>query len=149
MLERRLRFLLRGGASLVVLATLACSDDKKPTTPEMPEPPEMVTRTFRGPLAQSDEECRFFTLGADGDITATITDLQPLLTLTVGLGLGVPSETDADRCSRFANDDSARVNEVFLSASNQAGTYCVCIFDVGNIFPDETITWTIDVTHPE
>lgn len=149
-MPKKLSRLLSPFAALVVLTTLACSDDKKPTAPtEPPEPPEMVTSRFNGLVPQRGESCNFFTLGADGSITSELKELKPLLSLTVGLALGTPSESDAQGCGRVVTDSSVRVFEVFLSANNVAGDYCICVFDVGNIFPDETISYVLDVTHPK
>lgn len=143
-----LRLLSAASAALLVLATLACSDDKKPTAPEITEPPEMVTETFRGSVPQKSETCHFYTLGAGGSITTEIKDLQPLISITMGLAIGVPSESASEGCARVVTDDSARVFEVFLSANNPPGDYCICIFDVGNIFPGESISYVLDVEHP-
>jgi len=137
--------------ALVVLASLACSSNTKrsPTEPEEPEAPvETVTQKFKGNLPQMGERCHFFTIAAAGDIVAEITDLQPLLSLTVGMSLGRPAEVDPAICSDIGEDRSARVNETFLSSVTSIGDYCVCIFDVGNIFPGETVDYVIDVTHP-
>ncbi len=41
-----------------------------------------------------------------------------------------------------------RVNQTLLAANLLAGDFCACIFDVGNIFPGETVTYTFEVTHP-
>lgn len=137
-------------SAVLVVGSMACSSDKSPTQPdeEPAAPVEIVTENFRGDLPQQTEVCHFFILTANGDIRATITDLQPLISLTVGLSIGFPAEIDPSICSDLGEDRSARVNDTFLSANNLAGPYCVCIFDVGNIFPGETVTYAIEVEHP-
>ena len=136
--------------AVLVLVSLACSTkNNNPTEPEAPtDPVELMTQTFKGSLPEREERCHFFTVTADGAITTEITDLKPLVSLTVGLSLGTPADVDQSICSDIGEDRSARVNETFLSANNLAGEYCTCIFDVGNIFPGETIDYVIDVTHP-
>lgn len=137
-------------SAVLVLATLACSDNKKksPTDPVDPEAPiETVTSRFSGQLPQLGEVCHFFMTAAAGEITAGIVELKPLSSLTVGLSLGRPADIDPSICSIIGEDRSARINETFLSANNPAGEYCVCIFDVGNIFPGEVVTYKIDVEH--
>lgn len=139
---------MASGIVLVCFASLACNDDESPTEPE-PEPAApTVTETFQGDIEQTETSCHDFALMADGDVTLKITDLQPLSTLTVGLGLGQPDATLATGCDLFVQDDSVRVNQTLLAANLLAGDFCACIFDVGNIFPGETVTYSFDVTHP-
>lgn len=131
-----------------VLGSPACSTRDRPTAPE-PEPdPPTTTETFMGDIDQNESSCHSFTLVADGDVTLLITSLQPLPTLTVGLGLGQPDTAAATGCSLFVQDDNVRTNQSLLASNLQAGDYCSCIFDVGNIFPGETVTYSFDVTHP-
>jgi hypothetical protein len=137
-------FLLLGGA------VLACSDDKKknnnPTEPQEPVP--VITETFRGEIGQLETDCHFFSLTNIGDITIQITELEPLGSITLGLALGTPAMEDPTACADFADDRSVRLLEVFTSTTLQPGAYCTCIGDVGNIFPDKTVTYAYEVTHP-
>lgn len=131
-----------------ILVSTACSTRDRPTAPA-PEPdPPTTTETFSGDIDQNESSCHMFTLVANGDVTLVITSLQPLPTLTVGLGLGQPDATVATGCSLFVQDNSVRTSETLLASNLQVGDYCSCIFDVGNIFPGETVTYTFDVTHP-
>ena len=137
-------FLLLGGA------VLACSDNKKknnnPTEPQEPVP--VITETFRGEIGQFEQECHFFSLTNAGDVTLQITEAEPLNTITLGLALGQPEVEDPNECANFVEDTSVRLLEIFTSSALQVGTYCSCVGDVGNIFPDKTVTYALQVTHP-
>jgi hypothetical protein len=128
----------------------ACSDDKKkPTDPEPgPEVPT-ETETFRGTIPQSGHDCNNFSMANAGDVGMEVVDFEPLSSITMGLTIGQPDPGASRGCASFATDDSVRIFQTFVSSGLLPGTYCVCLFDVGNIFPGETITYEMEVTHPE
>ncbi len=132
------------------LALGACSDNKK--NPAAPEPePEIpsVTQTFRGNIGQLEVDCNNFSMSNPGPVELQITELQPLTTLTVGMVIGTLDSSVATGCAPFAEDETVKLFETFLSAGLDAGTYCTCIGDVGNIFPGETVNYALAVTHPQ
>ncbi|MDA8016766.1 MAG: hypothetical protein MPN21_04890 [Thermoanaerobaculia bacterium] len=127
-----------------------CSEYESPTAPVEEEVVEVerVTEVFSGDLELGETDCHGFMTSLTGDIDIELADLGPLETLTLGMGIGTPDEAAADGCSFFASDSSVTRSTILQSPSLVAGDYCVCIFDVGNIFPDEVVTYTLDVTHP-
>ena len=132
------------------LALGACSDDKKnPTEPEPgPEVP-MVTTTLRGSVEQLGLTCKSFSMGNPGSIEIEIVELEPLATITMGMGVGRPDSSNPSGCAMFAQDDTVRIFQTFRSSDLAAGTYCTCLYDVGNIFEGETVTYVQEVLHPE
>jgi hypothetical protein len=149
MFEEKKKHML--GLLLCVLMLLGACSTKKlkaPTDPEPIEPPDVITELFRGDLPQRGRECHGFTVNFNGSVTLEITELKPLSSLTVGLGLGQPAASDPEICSIIAEDRSVRTFELFLSEGLPSGLYCVCIFDVGNIFPDQTVQYVIESMHP-
>jgi hypothetical protein len=131
---------------------LGACDTKKieplvPTAPEPPNPEDNITQNFKGRLPQKGLECHDVNLALGGSVTFEIIELQPLASLTVGLGLGQASVTNADVCAIIAEDRTVTTFELFLSEGLPAGLYCVCIFDVGNIFPGETVDYVIESVH--
>jgi hypothetical protein len=101
-----------------------------------------------GGLALGGASCHFFDVAQPGPITMSILALAPLETLTVGLGLGLPDDTVGSGCGLLVSDSSVRKDQSFLATVNTVGSHCVCVFDVGNIFADQNVTYTIDVEHP-
>ncbi len=136
---------------LVAAATMAtaCGDDSSPTEPpEPPPPPDRITETFNGTVQQGTFVAHPFTVAVAGDIELTLTSIQPLETLTLGMGIGATEDGSAENCVAFAQDNSVRQGETLLSAATSGGNYCVLVYDVGNIFPGVRVNYTVAVTHP-
>lgn len=144
---RQLKYLV---TPLLVVAVAVGCDNDSPTDPvvEEPEPVPTVTDTFTGSFALGEASCHVFTTVNAGPAELTITGLAPLDTLTVGLGIGIDDGDPETACSYFAVDRSVRVAETLQSQLTAETTYCVCVFDVGNVFPDQTVDYTLDVEHP-
>ncbi len=138
-------------AALAVLLMTACSssDDSTPTDPDDGGDVEIVTETFAGSLILDGTSCHDFEVTQTGDITMILTAIGPLETLTLGIGIGVPpAEGVEEECTFIAQDQSVRRLEALLTSNRSPGPHCVCVFDVGNIFPDITVTYSLDVSHP-
>lgn len=142
-------------ASLALVATLGCSGTDTPTAPTDPvdvTPVETVTDTFQGSISQGDTSCHHFETSERADVTMKLIDVQPLDTLTLGMGIGTTGEVvegsdEGPGCSEFASDNSVQKNSTLLSARLGAGQYCVCVRDVGNIFAKRVIDYTVEVEH--
>ncbi len=134
---------------IAILAMAGCDDDDSPTAPIVdPVEPPTVTITFAGSIAQGTTGCHDFNVPAVGAVQLSITELQPLETLTVGMGAGFVDDTVETGCALFATDRSVKLNDVLQTTVGAPDNFCVCVFDVGNIFPDQTVTYTVSVTHP-
>ena len=107
-----------------------------------------TTETFAGDLVLGGISCHFFEVAQLGPAEMSITSLAPLETLTLGLGVGLPDEAAESGCTLVVTDRSVRKDETFLATLATPGTNCVCVFDVGNIFEDVTVTYTLDIEHP-
>jgi uncharacterized protein with beta-barrel porin domain len=126
------------GSLLVLLASVAvlsgCSNPAGSTS--------TVTETFSGTLSASGFDSHSFTVNNSGEVDATLTGLAPQGTITVGFGLGQPSSTG---CSLISYTESARVGSV-LSVAISPGSYCVSVYDIGNVQGQET--YTVTIAHP-
>ncbi len=134
----------------LAIATIAfgCNDESNPTAPEpTPEPPRVAER-FRGSFGQKETSEHSFTVSQTGTVELKIIKLEPVATLTVGLGIGRFDATAMPPCTVFASDRRVVVGSVLISGSVAPGEYCVQIGDVGNVFPDATVTYTVEVLHP-
>lgn len=133
------------------LTLAACDDSTSPTEPTVEEEVvevARVTETFPGDLELGETSCHDFITAQTGDVDMTISAIAPLETLTVGMGIGTPDAAVEAGCVMFALDSSVRLGEILQSPQLEAAEYCVCVYDVGNIFPSETVTYSVDVTHP-
>ena len=141
---------LQATALGVLLLLLACGDDSTPTevaVDDVEVEPVVYSQSYSGTLALGSTSCHEFEVLETGDVTITLTALEPLETLTVGMGIGLDDDTLELGCSLFAVDDSVKLSESFLSSSRSPGAYCFCVYDVGNIFPDTTVSYSAQVDH--
>jgi hypothetical protein len=124
------------------LAAAGCGAST-PTTPTPAAP--TVTETFNGTLLQSGSNVHTFTVGQIGEVDATLTAVGPLGTLALGLVLGA---WDGTSCTPGYENDNSRQGTVLTGTTTATGAFCVRIFDVGNITPGTTVTYTVTVLHP-
>lgn len=139
------RLLLRQFAIGILAATLpvvaaACNNENTPTTPT---PPPTVTDPFSGTINRNGAATHTFTVATAGDVKATLKSLAPDSTIVVGLSLGTWNGAACQIV--IANDKAAQGNTVTGTASS-LGTFCVRVYDVGNIV--DTTSYEIEVEHP-
>jgi hypothetical protein len=123
---------------LVLLAALsgACSADS------ITSDADRLTDTFAGTLVAKASDGHLITVAKDGNLDVTLTSLIPTTTITVGLGVGQPV---AEGCSLLIYNEGAKAGTI-LSGSVGPGTYCVIVYDVGNV--TGPLTYTVSVVHP-
>lgn len=103
---------------------------------------DRVTENYSGTLAAKGSDGHLVTIAKDGNIDVTLTALTPATTITVGLGVGQPV---AEGCSLLIYNNGAQAGTL-LSGSTGPGTYCVIVYDVGNV--TETLNYTISIVPP-
>lgn len=101
-----------------------------------------TTDTFTGTLAASGSANFAVTVKGNGELDLGLTALTPQTTITVGLGIGVPQ---GGTCGLITAVENAKVGTV-LPASVAPGTYCVLLYDVGNV--QGLDAFTLSVVHP-
>jgi hypothetical protein len=113
--------------------------------------PSSVTFTdlFTGTLLQGATDYgpgnrNHFTVHGVGSLSATITKLSPVSTITVGLGVGV-FDTLTSTCSLQVSTDLAKVSVVLQASANGAFEGCVGVYDVGGV--TDPVTYEVSVTH--
>jgi hypothetical protein len=115
-----------------LVASIACGG-QTPTEPSTPAPVyELKTSTFPGTLTTGGAAGFPFTVVNPGDISVSITELAPLSTITMGIGLG-SWDSAGLTCTPQRSTNSATLNIVFAASPSAPGEYCVGIFDVGNV----------------
>jgi len=140
---------VRRAASAVVLAaglalaTAAC--DSTVEVPLEPTPtPTIITENFSGDLVTGTISVHQFA-AAKGVATATLTSLSPLATAYVGMSLGV---WDGNACSVVATNDAVNVGaRVIGTATIDGVALCVRVYDIGNVPPEATYSYTVTVAH--
>ncbi len=86
-----------------------------------------------------------FTVSQAGNIDAVLTDIEPS-SITLGLGLGIWDST-TQTCTLWLRSNVATLNADLSATVATPGELCVGIYDVGNISPSDTYTYTVTITH--
>jgi hypothetical protein len=129
-------------ALAAAMATAACGSDSTPTdTPTTPTP-VTSTDTFSGTLNPNGGRTHTFITARSGTMTATLTSLGQE-GLVVGLALGT---FNGNACQIILRKDDAVQGSSIIGSGTQAGTFCVSIYDQGNL--TDVVTYQIDVAHP-
>ena len=124
------------GAALV---TAGCADPMAPATP-VPNVPTL-TDTFSDTLLVAGVNTHQFTVTAVGGVKITLSSLNP--GPSVGLGVGTPS---VGSCTLIDRVTAVAGQSVLLSGTATVpGSYCVAIFDLGNLV--EPAAYTLNVLH--
>ena len=133
----RLAALILAGSTLIA----GCGSDTTPSTLPTPNP---VTETFTGTVSQASATVQPFTANAAGLVTATLTTLGPLSTITMGFDMGTYSGTV---CTVNLANAAAVQGSILTATAATAGTFCVRVYDVGNIAAGSTVSFTVTVVH--
>jgi hypothetical protein len=130
-------------ALVLSLALPACGKSTTPTSSTTTgSDGTRATDTFTGTLTSRAAMWHTFAVTQNGTVDVTLTTLQPVPTITVGLGIGT---TPTNGCSVQAWNNAATTGTV-LSGSIIPGTFCVTVYDVGNV--TDSVSYTVTVTHP-
>jgi hypothetical protein len=132
-------------ATALALALGACGSSN-PTTTTAPTA-VATTDTFSGIVAQQGSVGQPFTVTAAGTVTIGLTAVAPLTTMALGVGLAT---YDGTTCSTtpIAKNDNARAGTTALTGAAIAGSYCVLVYDSGNISTGVSVSYTVSVAHP-
>jgi hypothetical protein len=125
----------------VLVALAACGEDESPTSPSPITSP--VTETFASFLSLRGTSSRNFVASGSGTIRVTLTSVGPP-SVPIGLGLGVPGGTTPCVLSIALTTEADVVPQ--LAAPADPGTYCVQVYDVGNVV--DSIAFSVTIEHP-
>jgi hypothetical protein len=130
---------LRWLAILVfAVSAAACDDDViAPTPPER----VAVTETFAGILSPNDAETFPFA-SQSGIVTATLLNLAPDSTVTLGLSLGT---WNGLACAIVLANDKATQGVAITGSVNTIGNLCVRVYDVGALA--QPLSYEVRVVH--
>lgn len=133
--------LLGATAALAV----ACGDTTTGPTPT----PTIITETFTGAVNPAGGATHSFITLTGGAIKATLTAVGPDATKNVGFSLGTFNST-LNTCAAVFDNPAALQAFEFSATASSIGSYCVRIYDNGNITTDNVpYTYTITVQHPQ
>ena len=123
----------------VALIATACKDPVPPATPTPAVP--TIPETFTGTVLPFGNSVNSFTVTQTGFIRVSLTSVSP--PAAVGIGVGTPSGAS---CLLLDNITVvAQPNAQMQGTATVPGTFCVSVFDSGNLV--EAVTYTITVLH--
>lgn len=139
-----------GAAAFVVAAGVAgCGggdSTSNPTTPSAVTYTDVFSGTVtQGTSSYGTDNKNHFTVRQAGNITATITKLAPLSTITVGLGLGLFDAATQTCALQYGLQ--VQLNVPLTASVGAAGEVCIGVVDVGNITEGTPIDYEVSVTH--
>jgi hypothetical protein len=145
-----LRPAARAGVLAVLIGSMACGGSASTPAPTAPSVAS-YTDVFTGTVTQGavdyggDASANHFTVHQVGNLTATLTKIGPLSTITLGMDLGV-FDTASGTCQVQLQAPAATLNLVLNASVSIAGEFCIGVRDVGNI-GETPVTYEVTVIH--
>jgi len=128
-----------------VLAALAaaCNNGTKVTSPT----PTIVTETFAGILTPNGAVTHTFTTQTAGPIQAALTAVAPDATKSIGFSMGTYNTT-TNVCQIVLDNQIALPGALLQGNGSTAATYCIRVYDTGNVTSDVEFSYGLTVAHP-
>ena len=140
--------MIRSLVIICVLLVTGCGSDSitsptttTETTTTVASP--TVTEVFEGTVPVSGSKFYSFATSTYGTINVTLTSVTGSFvpsTVMVSVGLGQPSGTE---CVTSITSNTASGTSPQISGPYAAGTYCVRIADIGNLFAPASFSITV------
>jgi hypothetical protein len=123
----------------LAVSAAGCSDPVAPATPT-PAPPT-ITETFTGQLLVLGSNSHTFTVQQIGGLQVTVNGLTP--PAAVGVAVGTPSGATclAIQSLTAVANPTAQIS----GTATITGSFCVRVYDVGNLV--EPVNYTVTVLH--
>jgi len=112
------------------------------TTPTVPT----VSQTFSDTLAVGGTNTHTFNVSQPGPVTVTLTSITPQTTVFVGLAAGSVNAGTCLLSQTSAVSTQAGTTPQISGTASVAGTFCLQIFDIGNLAASNS--YSITVSHP-
>jgi hypothetical protein len=139
--------------ALVVLAAgaLGCKQNANNPYLQIGPTPTTTTDTFSGTLKNSADLpvmrlTHTFTSAYSGTVTMTMTANTPDAALVLGFGIGTWDATTSTCGSLLAWNNTSTAGTTIIGNA-LAGSFCVQVYDVGNLVADGSTSYTLTVTH--
>ncbi len=131
--------------ALLAAVLSGCGSDATSTTTTTPtSPTSPTTSSFISRLAVNGSASRTFTVSSAGTVTAMLVNAGGPFTV-MGLGLGVPLG-GVSNCTLSTSLRTASGTTPQIATAVDPGTYCVVIYDVGNL--TDAIDFEVTITYP-
>jgi hypothetical protein len=136
----------------LALALAACQGSSTSTSSASTVSPSstaaLTTETFTGSFGQNGSAIFPFTVANTGySLLAGFTSLSPSSVTALGLGIGQWDATTSTCGLNMSQSDAAHSGSTAVSGTANAGSYCVRLYDAGNIGQGVTASFTVQVQH--
>jgi hypothetical protein len=139
--QRRLGIVLVAGVAVACAACNLLNDVFSPSSSTSSS--TTTPDTFNGTLSVQGSNLFTFTVAQAGTVSVTLSTLSA--SVAVGLGIGTPSGTAS--CTLTTSNASAVAGSTAqIVVTENPGSYCVSIYDVGKL--TGPATFTVSVAHP-
>ncbi|OFV90391.1 MAG: hypothetical protein A3G76_01875 [Acidobacteria bacterium RIFCSPLOWO2_12_FULL_65_11] len=130
-------------ALVLVLVGSACGDDIPNVNTPTPTPVSPATETFSSGVVPMGTAARSFVAAKAGPVEITLVSIGPPTNVTVGMGIGIPTPTASAGCSLNMALNTAPGTTPQITAQVDGGSFCVKVFDVGNLTQEAFFQITI------
>lgn len=131
-------------AAAALLSACGSSSSTSPTTTTA----TIVTETFTGSIGQNGTDVHPFTVNASGfTLLAGYTSIAPASVAALGLGVANWDPSTSTCGLNVSQNDASHIGSTAVNGTADSGSYCVRIYDAGNIPAGVTATYTVQVQH--
>lgn len=108
----------------------------------------LTTDSFTGSIGQNGTSVYSFGVANSGyTLLAGFTSISPSSVAALGMGIG-SWDTSTSTCSlNISQNDTARSGNTGLSGTPNSGSYCLRVYDGGNVPVGVTASYTVQVQH--
>lgn len=145
-MNRLTRLVLSIGAIVSLVGCGSGSSGSTVTTPTATA--TLATDTFTGAIEQNGTAVFPFTVTTAGyGLLAGYTSISPSSVAALGLGIGAWDAATSTCSLNVSQNDTGRSGRTALSGTPNSGSYCVRVYDAGNIPAGTTASYTVQVQH--
>jgi len=138
--------------AVLLAAALAASCGGSDTAPTQIATATTTTETFTGTVQPpingvGQFDSHNFTVTSAGTVTVTLTAAGPPPTIKMGVGVGNPNAAGvcAVAASSAVEVAASTTTPALQGTVGSTGTYCVVVFDTGNVL--QPVTYSVTVVH--
>jgi hypothetical protein len=108
----------------------------------------LATDTFTGSIDQNGTAVYPFTVNTSGyGLLAGYTSISPSSVAALGLGIGSWDASSSTCSLNVSQNDTGRSGSTAISGTPSSGSYCIRIYDAGNIPAGVAASYTVQVQH--
>lgn len=127
-------------AAVLSAAVVFGACDNSPTAPEL-----FTTEEFSGTVTRQGLAYHTFITGQVSPVVIRVRSLTPQIGM--GLALGTPTPTTAGEVCSITFGQAAIVQGDTFQVQLEPSTYCVMVFDIGNVAESSTVAYGVTVQH--